>query len=148
MSDNIFIRVSDVMTSSLHVISRTATVAKAIQDMRRLGVSSLIVERRDDADEFGVITINDIAREVIATNQAVGRVNVYEVMSKPVLTVPADMNIKYAVRMLVQFGPSRAVVVGPDRSPVGIVTLRDMVLKHVPEEDASDNAGSSGDVAV
>ncbi len=135
MSDSIFIKVGDVMTSSLHVISRTATVAEAIRSMRRLGVSSLIVERRDEADEFGVITINDIAREVIATDHAVERVNVYEVMSKPVLTVPADMNIKYAVRMLVRFGPSRAVVVSPDRSPMGIVTLRDMVLRHSPEKD-------------
>ncbi|MDP6786920.1 MAG: CBS domain-containing protein [Rhodospirillales bacterium] len=135
MSDSTYVKVSDVMTSSMHVISRTATVAEAIQNMRRLGVSSLIVERRDDADEFGVITINDIAREVIAPDQAPDRVNVYEVMSKPVLTVPADMNIKYAARMLVEFGPSRAIVVGSDRSPVGIVTLRDMVLRQTPEED-------------
>ena len=58
-------------------------------------------------------------------------------MSKPVLTVPTDMNIKYAVRMLVEFGPSRAIVVGSDRAPVGIVTLRDMVLRAAPEEDGA-----------
>ena len=135
MTDSTYTKVSEVMTASVHVIVRTATVAEAIRDMKRLGVSSLIVERRDDADEFGVITINDIAREVISTDQAPDRTNVYEVMSKPVLTIPADMNIKYAVRMLVEFGPSRAIVVGSDRAPVGIVTLRDMVLKHAPEED-------------
>ena len=137
MSDSAYVKVSDVMTSSVHVIGRTATVAEAIQNMRRLGVSSLIVERRDDADEFGVITINDIAREVITKDHAPDRVNVYEVMSKPVLTVPTDMNIKYAVRMLVEFGPSRAIVVGSDRAPVGIVTLRDMVLRAAPEEDGA-----------
>jgi len=137
MSDSTFVKVSDVMTTSVHVIDRTATVAEAIRNMRRLGVSSLIVERRDDADEFGVITINDIAREVITKDHAPDRVNVYEVMSKPVLTVPTDMNIKYAVRMLVEFGPSRAIVVGSDRAPVGIVTLRDMVLRAAPEEDGA-----------
>ena len=135
MSDSTFVKVSDVMTASAHVIDRSATVTEAIRSMRRLGVSPLIVERRDDADEFGVITINDIAREVITKDHAPDRVNVYEVMSKPVLTVPTDMNIKYAVRMLVEFGPSRAIVVGSDREPVGIVTLRDMVLRAAPEED-------------
>ena len=38
------------------------------------------------------------------------------------------MNIKYAVRLLVRFSLSRAIVVDHDRNPVGIVTLRDMVL--------------------
>ncbi len=49
-------------------------------------------------------------------------------MSKPVVTVPADMSIKYAVRLLVRFELSRALVVDAERKPVGIVTLRDMVL--------------------
>ena len=135
MSDSTFVNVSDVMTASAYVIDRSATVAEAIRSMRRLGVSSHIVEWRGDADEISVITINGFVREVITKDHAPDRANVYEVMSKPVLTVPTDMNIKYAVRMLVEFGPSRAIVVGSDCAPVGIVTLRDMVLRAVPEED-------------
>ncbi|HEB80112.1 MAG TPA: CBS domain-containing protein [Rhodospirillales bacterium] len=135
MSKTTYIKVSDVMTPSVRVINRTATVSEAIRVMRQCNVSSLVVERRDIADEFGVVTVNDIAQQVIAPDQAPGRVNVYEIMSKPVLTVAADMNIKYAVRLLVRFGPSRAIVVDQERKPVGIVTLRDMVLQHAPDED-------------
>ncbi len=96
--------------------------------MREHGVSSLAVERRDEHDEFGLLVISDVAREVIAKNRSAERVNVYEVMSKPVVTLPADMSIKYAVRLLVRFELSRALVVDAERKPVGIVTLRDMVL--------------------
>ena len=72
---------------------------------------------------MGLVSVSDIAREVIAPNLSPERVNVYEIMSKPALTLPPDMLARYAVRLLVRFGISRAVVVDRDRSPVGIVAL-------------------------
>jgi CBS domain-containing protein len=116
------------MTASVRTIDATATVKDAIQMMRQHALSSLAVERRDEHDEYGLLVISDVAREVIAKNRSAERVNVYEIMSKPVLTLPADMKIKYAVRLLVRFDLSRALVVDSGRRPVGIVTLRDMVL--------------------
>lgn len=130
MTDVGYIRVRDVMTVSPHAIHRTATISEAVTMMSQYQVSSLVVERHDDADEFGLITVTDIAREVVSTDRAPERVNVYEVMTKPVLTVPEDMNIKYAVRLLVRYSISRALVVDAARRPVGITTLRDMVLCH------------------
>lgn len=124
------IRVRDVMTTSLRTISATATVKDAIQDFEASHVSSLVVPRRDDADELGLVTVRDIATKVIAEGQSVDRVYVYEIMRKPVLTVDAAMNVKYAVRLLTRFGLSRAIVVDESREPLGIVTLRDMVLGH------------------
>ena len=131
MNGKSYIKVSEVMTTTIKTIDATATVAEAIQVMRDSGVSSLVAERRDEADEYGLVVVSDIAKQVIAENRAPERVNVYEIMTKPVLTVPADMNIRYAVRMLVQFGLSRALVMDQNRTPVGIATLRDMVLRHV-----------------
>lgn len=129
MSETPYIKVADAMTANLRMIPAMATVKEAIRVMREANVSSLAVERRDAQDEFGLLVIADIAREVIAQNRAAERVNVYEVMSKPVLALPAEMNIKYAVRLLVRFDLSRALVVDSERVPVGIVTLRDMVLR-------------------
>lgn len=127
------VRVGDVMSPMVRMIALTASVAEALEAMRDAGVSSLVVERRDDDDEFGLIVVTDIAREVVAKDRAADRVNVYEVMSKPVLTVPVDMQSKYAVRLLVRFNLSRALVVDETRSPVGIVTLRDLVLRHATD---------------
>lgn len=123
------VRVRDVMTPSIRMIGRMDTVAQAIGAMREAGVSSLVVERRDPADEYGLVTVAGIAREVIARERPPERINVYEIMTKPVLTLPTDMQTKYAVRLLVTFDLSRALVVDHSRVPVGIVTLRDMVLR-------------------
>ena len=128
MTDQKELLVSDMMTPSVRTIERTATVRDAIELMREAGVSSLAVERRDETDEFGLLVVSDIAREVIAENRSADRVNVYEIMSKPVITLPADMKIRYAVRLLVKFDLSRALVVDPTCTPVGIITLRDMVV--------------------
>ncbi len=135
MSEHPHIKVSEVMNPTVHTIAAKATVHDAVEMMRQHGVSSLVVERRDERDEFGMLTVTDIASGVIAENASPDRVNVYEIMSKPVLTVAAEMDIRYAVRLLVRFALSRAVVIDHDRRPVGLVTLRDMVLRH----------GASGD---
>lgn len=131
MTESNYTQVSEVMTTSIKTIDAMATVHDAIVTMRESGVSSLVIERRDHSDEFGLVVVSDIAKEVIAKNRAADRVNVYEIMSKPVLTVAQDMNIKYATRLLVQFGLSRAMVVDDSRTPVGLVTMRDMVLRHI-----------------
>ena len=133
MSEKRIIRVGDVMGSKLYTIDRLATVAEAMALMKRHEVSSLAVDRRDDDDEFGLLVVADIAREVIAKNRAPDRVNVYEIMSKPVWTLPSAMLARYAVRLLVRFEISRAVVVDYERHPLGMVTLRDLVLSHVAE---------------
>ncbi|MDE0456126.1 MAG: CBS domain-containing protein [Chromatiales bacterium] len=122
------LRVGDIMRAEVYTIEGLATVSEAMALMRRHRVSSLVVPRRDAADEFGLILVSDIAGRVIAENRSPDRVNVYEVMSKPVLTLASEMQVRYAVRLLVRFGVSRAVVVDHDRNPVGIATLRDLVL--------------------
>ena len=129
MTEQTIVRVGDVMTPEIRTIGRTATVAEAIEAMREAGVSSLVVERRNEDDEYGLVAITDIAREVVANDRPADRVNVYEVMTKPVLTVPVDMQTMFAVRLLVRFKLSRALVIDHARGPVGIVTLRDMVLR-------------------
>lgn len=95
--------------------------------MKRHDVSSLIVARRDQDDEVGLVEVIDVA-EPIANNRPPDRVNVYEVMTKPVVTVSPAMLARYAVRLLRELGLSRAVVVDEKRDAVGIVTLRDLVL--------------------
>ena len=122
-------RVRDVMVTEIVSIDGLAVVSDAIALMRRHNVKSLVVNRRDENDEVGLVLVSDIARSVIAPNRSPDRVNVYEIMSKPVWTVPPDMLARYAVRLLVRFGVSRAVVVDHDRNPIGMVTLRDLTLR-------------------
>lgn len=122
------LRVSDVMRTELHSIDGLATAADAMALMKALQISSLVVNRRHDDDELGIITVGDMARQVVTPNRAPERVNVYEIMSKPALSVRSGMLARYAVRLLVQFHVSRALVVNEDGAPLGLVTLRDLVL--------------------
>lgn len=133
MSNKKPIRVSDVMGSQLHSVDGLATVSEAMALMKQHSVSSIAVNRRNQNDELGLVVVTDIARDVISKNRSPDRVNVYEIMSKPVLTLPSDMLARYAVRLLVRFGLSRALVVDNDRNPLGMVTLRDLVMAHVEE---------------
>ena len=132
-NDDRSVRVIDVMGSQVHTIDGLATVAEAMAIMKRLRISSLVVNRRREDDELGLIVVSDVAREVIARNRAPERVNVYEIMSKPALTVRTGMLARYAVRLLGKFRVSRALVVDDEGSPLGLVTLRDLVLGLTPE---------------
>jgi len=129
MSETTYTKVGDVMTQELRTIARTATAQEAIDLLKQTGVSSLVVPRHDEADECGLVTVSDLAREVVAVDRAPDRTYVYDIMTKPVLTLQVEMNVKYASRLLEKFKLSRALVVDGNREPVGIVTLRDMVLQ-------------------
>ena len=128
------VRVSDVMQTSLHVVNGLASVQSAIEEMNRHRVSSLVIERRHDDDEYGVVTVRDIAAEVIATDRSTERTSVYEIMTKPALVISANMNVKYAIRLLARLGLGRALVNDGEKL-AGLVTLRDLVLSHVEKED-------------
>jgi CBS domain-containing protein len=75
-----------------------------------------------------MLLISDIARKVLAADRAPERVNVYEVMAKPVVTVDPDMDIRYCARLFDRFGLSRCPVVDGGRV-VGIISFTDMVLR-------------------
>ena len=128
-----FNTVRAVMSPMPAPINGMATVHEALVLMRENNVYSLVVERRRPGDEYGMVVVSDIANKVIADNRSPDRVNVYEIMSKPVLTISADMEIKYAIRLLGRFGLSRSVVVDGNEA-VGFVTLTDMVFRFYEQE--------------
>ena len=125
------IRVSDIMSTELLMVDGRATVEEAMKQLARAGISSLVVNRQDNTDEFGLVVISDIAAEVIVRNRAPESVLVHEIMTRPVLTLPSDMQVHLAIRLLTRFEVSRAVVIDHDRNPVGLATLRDLVLASV-----------------
>ncbi len=131
------VKVADVMQTSLHTVDGLASVQDAIGEMSRLRASSLVIERRHPGDEYGVVTMRDIASRVVAVSRSVARISVYEVMTKPALTVTAEMNVKYAIRLLARFGINRALVTR-DGELVGLVTLRDMVVGYAGRTESPD----------
>jgi CBS domain-containing protein len=122
------VRVRDVMKPRFDMVDGMATVAEALDTMQHVDNKSLIVRPRHADDEIGMVLLSDIARQVLARDRSPDRVNIYEVMSKPVLTVHPDMDIRYCARLFARFDLSRAPVV-EGREVIGIVSLTDLVMK-------------------
>ncbi len=127
------VRVRDVMKRHFDLVDGLASISDALAEMSHVENKSLIVNKRHEDDEFGMLLISDIARQVLAKDRSPDRVNVYEVMSKPVITVDPDMDIRYCARLFERFKLSRAPVV-EQGEVVGIVSFTDLVLKGMCEQ--------------
>ncbi len=121
------VRVKDVMKTDFGTIDGIATVADALKKMKTLKTAVLIVNKRNDDDEYGMLTSGDIARHVLAKDRAPDRVNVYEIMSKPVISVHPDMDIRYCSRLFANFNLVRAPVL-ENNQVVGMVSPNSLVL--------------------
>jgi predicted transcriptional regulator len=128
MSGKLRVSVRQVMKTHFDEVDGLATIHDALNTMQHVETKMLIVRKRDDHDEIGVLLLSDIAKEVIAKDRSPDRVNVYEIMSKPVISVEPDMDIRYCARLFERFGLSRAPVVENGKL-VGTVSYTDMVLK-------------------
>lgn len=118
--------VKDIMQTEVVTISPLATIREAMAKMRRHKVKSLVVERRDQHDAYGMITYSAILRTIVAEEGDIDLVNVYDVCIKPALIVPQVMDVKYVARMMIsQF--TRRVVVLEGGELVGLVTMNDIV---------------------
>lgn len=127
MTTKKIVRVSDVMKTNFGLIEGVATVDEALKKMKSVGTSVLVVDKRNDDDEYGLITSGDIARHVLAKDRAPNRVNVYEIMHKPVISVHPDMDIRYCSRLFAQYDLVRALVI-KDKTITGIISPNTLVL--------------------
>ena len=126
------VRVGDVMKREFDVVDGKLTVKEALLAMKHPETRALIVEKRNDDDEYGLVLISDIAKKVLGADRAPDRVNLYEIMAKPVLSVAPEMNIRYCARLLERFGIMRAPVISNGKV-VGIVSFHDLVLRGLME---------------
>lgn len=121
------LRARDVMKPKFDVVDGKMTVHQALQGIQYPETSVLVVNKRHPDDECGIVLLADIARQVLAKNRSPERVNIYEIMSKPVLGVPADMALRHCARMFERFGIGHAPVF-EEREIIGIIGYADMVL--------------------
>jgi predicted transcriptional regulator len=128
------VRVAEVMKSGVDIVDGMTTVADALKNMKYPETRTIIVDKRDEDDEFGVVMFRDIAKRVLAPDLSPERVNMYEIMSKPVMGVDPGMDIRYCTRLLDNFGLSRAPVI-QDGKIIGLVSYTDIVLKGVHTQD-------------
>jgi len=121
------VRVRDLMHKEVLSIDGMATAKEAAAMMKKSGVSELLVSKRDDDDAWGIVTVMDIIKGVVVADRDGETVFVYEIMTKPVITLPAKMDIRYAIRLMNRVGIRRAPV-EDQGNIVGMVTLYGVII--------------------
>ncbi|WP_434938042.1 CBS domain-containing protein [Shewanella sp. HL-SH8] len=122
------VRNRDVLNQDYAMVDGTITVSEAIATAVANNVKVLVVNKRTEHDEYGLVLMSDIARKVLAKDKSPDRTNVYEIMIKPVFSVSADMDVRYTARLFERFGINKAPVL-EDNDIKGFVTYDDIVLK-------------------
>ena len=127
MTNNDWGTVRDCMTTEVTEVDGRIDVLSALRIMKRADTTALIVKPRSESDEHGMLLFSDIAKQVIAKDRAPERVNVYEIMAKPILMVRPEMEIRYCARLFENFGISHAPVAEHNKI-IGMVSYYRLVL--------------------
>ena len=128
------VRVRAVMKGEVDVVDGMTTVSDALRKMKFTETRTIIVDKRHEDDEFGVVMFRDIAKRVLAPDLSPDRVNMYEIMSKPVIGVDPQMDVRYCVKLFDRFGLSRAPVIEKGKI-IGLISYTDIVLKSVAMQE-------------
>lgn len=121
-------KAADIMRKGVETIASSATAADALRKMRQLKVSSLIVDRRNKDDAYGLVTKADIVTKAIEAGpkrKNLSGTKVFQIMSKPLITVPPGLSVKYCIRVMKKAGVSR-VPVFDGKKIVGILSVSDI----------------------
>lgn len=127
MNEKKIVRVRDVMRRDYDIVDGMLTVKDALDAMKHPENKCMIVEKRHEDDEYGLLLVSDVARKVLALDRAPDRVNVYEIMQKPIIFVDPNMDIRYCARLLERFELTRTPVIENNRV-VGIVSFTELVM--------------------
>jgi CBS domain-containing protein len=120
-------RLSNIMTGAIQTIAPGASLAEAAKKMASGDIGSLPV-CSDKRIVVGIITDRDITVRAVARGLDPVRTQVQEVMTREVLSCPADSEVEAACDLMEEKQVRRLVVTDAQDRPIGIVSLGDIAL--------------------
>ncbi|PLX14626.1 MAG: histidine kinase [Marinilabiliales bacterium] len=120
----------DVMTKDVVFVDGMTTAKEAVEIMKKEKAEALIVKKRHDQDAYGIVIVHDFIKGVIIPDKTSEEVNVFEIMTKPVISVPANMDVRYVANLLLKIG-ARLAPVEENGEFIGMVSLSDLVLDNL-----------------
>jgi predicted transcriptional regulator len=122
------VQVKDAMTTNNYQFADgMMTVAEGIKLAKEHKVSALIINKRNEQDEYGLVMLADIAKQVLAKDRSPERVNLYEIMAKPLMSVSPEMDVRYCARLFERFSIHLAPVI-ENNQIIGMVDYINMVF--------------------
>ncbi len=128
MNNTTIVKSQDVMTDNYVTLNGMSTVSDAIDAMKKHNTDVIIVDKRTEHDAYGILVLADIAKQVLAKDRSPERVNIYEIMAKPLISVPPQMDVRYCARLFERFGLAYAPVI-ENEQVLGLVGYRELVLQ-------------------
>jgi predicted transcriptional regulator len=122
------VKTRDAMRNEHIELDGLMTVREALLVMQEKNSGAVIIKKRHDNDEYGVVLLSDIVKKVLAKDRSPDRVNLYEIMSKPVISVTPDMDVRYCARLFLSFGLSSAPVI-ENGKVIGVIGYKELVFK-------------------
>ena len=98
-----FKKAKEIASNKLFFIDGLASVKQAVELMKEKNVQALIIKKRNSADANGIITVYDIIKGVVIQQKTLDEVSVYEIMTKPVFSISAHLNVKYVPRLMYNY---------------------------------------------
>ena len=120
----------NVMTKKVFFVDGMATAKEAVDIMRSEKAKALIVKKRHPQDAYGIVVVQDFIKGVIIPDKSSEEVNVFEIMSKPAISVPANMDIRYVANLLIKMGLWMAPV-EENGEYIGMLSLSDLILDNI-----------------
>lgn len=118
--------VKDLMNQSVVTIGCRASVRDALNKMSQQQVKSLVVEKRHANDAYGIVTYSTIVKTIIAEQGDIDLLNVYDIATKPVVTVGQDLAVNYVAQLMINMKIKRVVVID-NNEMLGLLTMHDLV---------------------
>ena len=125
-----FKKAKEIASDKLFYIDGLASVRDAVQLMKDKNVRALIIKKRNNADANGIITVNGIIKGVIIPNKSLDEVSVYEIMTKPVFSIPAHLNVKYVPRLMFNYNV-RIAPVEENGEYIGIIDYTQFLFTEI-----------------
>jgi len=113
-----------LMNRDVSFIHEEASIQDAAMSMHAKRIGSLLVKKNEDF--LGIVTETDVVQAVAEQPEAVARLTVREVMSRPIITVDRTMSPHYA-RDLMADRKIRHLGVTEEGKIIGVISVRDLL---------------------
>jgi CBS domain-containing protein len=120
------LRARDVMNRDFVVMAPVATVQEAVEAMLKCHCGTVIVDRADEGDAYGILTFQEIVYRVIAKSLAPTRVRIGDVMVKPLIVVNPNLRLLFVAQLFARVGIQNAIVID-EHKLAGVISSNDLV---------------------
>ena len=120
--------VRDWMSSPVIFVDPDSRVSSALTLMRRHKIHSLIVDKSDKNQYYGIVTTTDIRDKIVALDRNPAETIVREIMSGPVSTAKPDWTLKECSRIMHEHRVHHLPVADENGTLIGLISATDIFM--------------------